>query len=264
MKRNISLLNTFNKFISTTALLTLLILLLFAILRWLDLDAGSFVDWMIGIVTFWWLLIVVIVPWNIYFQTKAILHKAKLPADERITIKPEHITYAQTWERRALFISIGLHIFSAIGLYFVAQNVSSVGYIGAVLALLLTALRPVVSGYEYLTAQFSNIDQRSRFPYDNVYQMQDELRQFKKQVAYLESQFDAKNENSWTRQHQQNSEAMRERLDKLSIAVNELRVSNQADHDRLTREAQNVVAQLSEDGQFLNHVREIIRFVKTT
>ncbi len=34
-------------------------------------------------------------------------------------------------------------------------------------------------------------------------------------------------------------------------------------HEQLSREAQNAIAQLNEDSQFLGHVREIIRFVKT-
>jgi hypothetical protein len=38
---------------------------------------------------------------------------------------------------------------------------------------------------------------------------------------------------------------------------------NQSEHERLGREARNAIAQLSTDAQFLDNVREIIRFFKT-
>ncbi|WP_158054511.1 hypothetical protein [Scytonema sp. HK-05] len=41
------------------------------------------------------------------------------------------------------------------------------------------------------------------------------------------------------------------------------RATNLTEHERLAREARGAIAQLSTDGQFLDHVREIIRFFKT-
>jgi hypothetical protein len=46
--------------------------------------------------------------------------------------------------------------------------------------------------------------------------------------------------------------------------IEELRATNQIEHEGLGREARNAIAQLSVDGQFLEHVREIIRFFKST
>ena len=46
-------------------------------------------------------------------------------------------------------------------------------------------------------------------------------------------------------------------------ALEKLRADNKSDHDRLSREAQQAISQLSSDSQFLDHVREIIRFFKT-
>jgi hypothetical protein len=41
-----------------------------------------------------------------------------------------------------------------------------------------------------------------------------------------------------------------------------LRATNERDHDRLSRESRQAIAQLSTDSQVLEHVREIIRFFK--
>lgn len=263
MKRTILPLKTLNRFVITTALITALILLLFATMQWLDVSMGRFLDWLVGIVTFWWLLLIVIVPWNVYFQAKTILHKAEYPTDKRIIIKPEQVAYAHTWTNRALLLAVGLHILSAIGLYFVARSVSVVGYVGSVIALLLTGLRPIIRGYEYLSIRLSDIDQQAHFPQDNVFRLQDELNDFNKRLASLEANFNTKNADSWVTQQKQFNEKTEKQLDSLKVAMNNLRINNQSEHERLSRDAQSVAAQLSEDGQFLNHVREIIRFVKT-
>jgi hypothetical protein len=42
-----------------------------------------------------------------------------------------------------------------------------------------------------------------------------------------------------------------------------LRAQNQQEHLRLSLEAKQAVAQLSEDSQFLSHVKEMIRFIKS-
>jgi len=42
-----------------------------------------------------------------------------------------------------------------------------------------------------------------------------------------------------------------------------LKVENQSAHDTLSKEARQAIAKITEDGQFLENVREIIRFVKS-
>ena len=44
--------------------------------------------------------------------------------------------------------------------------------------------------------------------------------------------------------------------------MEDLRVTNQAEHLQLAREAQNAISKLNADAQFLDRVREIIRFFK--
>jgi hypothetical protein len=39
--------------------------------------------------------------------------------------------------------------------------------------------------------------------------------------------------------------------------------SNAKDHERLAQEARSAISQLTTDGQFLEHVREILRFFKS-
>ena len=51
--------------------------------------------------------------------------------------------------------------------------------------------------------------------------------------------------------------------DSQKAVLEEYQAKNTVAHEQLSREAKNAIASLSEDSQFLGHVREIIRFVKT-
>ena len=55
---------------------------------------------------------------------------------------------------------------------------------------------------------------------------------------------------------------MSHELEGVRLTLNELHTTNQAEHAHLSREAEHAIAQITADGQFLDHVREIIRFVK--
>ncbi len=67
---------TYMNFAGFTVCLALLLLLTFGILQWLHIPAGSFLDWVIAGACFWWLLLIVTVPWNIHFEAKEVLAEA--------------------------------------------------------------------------------------------------------------------------------------------------------------------------------------------
>jgi hypothetical protein len=71
------------------------------------------------------------------------------------------------------------------------------------------------------------------------------------------------NPQSWAAQHQLYAEETRKESERIRILLEELRMTNQIEHERLSRETEHAVAQLTTDGQFLEHVREIIRFFKS-
>jgi hypothetical protein len=54
-----------NFFISSSIGFVVLLLLAFGILQWFNIKTGNFLDWVIGGASFWWLLVIVTVPWNV-------------------------------------------------------------------------------------------------------------------------------------------------------------------------------------------------------
>ncbi len=252
-----------NVFASFTVGLTVFLLAAFGLLQWLHISAGSFLDWLIGGATFWWLMVIVTVPWNVYFQAKQVLAEAEESQEKDIKIERKKLDYVQTLASRSLPIALLLHILSAVGLYSLAiTGISAVGYVGSGAALLLTALRPTVRAYEYISARLRMVKQEFRYPREDMWELRGRVDMIEANIKTIQEEFNLENPQSLVVRQTRNLEATRHDLTQLGAALESMKSSNQAQHEQLAKESQNAIAQITEDGEFLNHAREIIRFFK--
>ncbi|AUT03007.1 hypothetical protein CLI64_22805 [Nostoc sp. CENA543] len=253
-----------NFFISSIAGIVAVVLLAFGVLQWLHIPSGNFLDWVIGGASFWWLLVIVTVPWNIHFQAKEVLAEAAQSIDKQIPVDEKQVNYVTTLAKRSLWLALALHLLSAIGLYtLAATGISAVGYISSGAALLLTILRPAIRAYEYLYARLTMISQEWKYPREDIVELRQRFDALEQKIEVLENQLNPEQAYSLAATQQRFADETRKELAKIAANLEEFRAVNQTEHDRLAREARNAIAQLSTDGQFLDHVREIIRFFKT-
>ncbi|MBD2774137.1 hypothetical protein [Iningainema tapete] len=254
----------FQLLFSSSIGIVLLVLLTFSTLQWFHIPAGNFLDWVIGGASFWWLIVIVTVPWNVYFQAKEVLTEGVQSKEKGIAVDEKQVDYVQILAKRSLIVAIALHILSAAGLYILAATgISAVGYVSSGAALLLTALRPAISAYEYLYARLTMIRQEWKYPREDVVELRQRFDNLEETFKRIEEQLNPEQPYSLVANQQQFTEETRKQLARIAASLEELRATNQNEHERLAREARNAVAQLSTDGQFLDHVREIIRFFKT-
>lgn len=254
----------FNFFISSIVGIVVTVLLAFGVLQWLHIPAGNFLDWVIGGASFWWLLVIVTVPWNVHFQAKEVLAEAAESIEKNIPVDEKQIKYVKALAKRSFWLAIGLHLISAVGLYILAATgISAVGYISSGAALLLTLLRPAISAYEYLYARLRMIRQAFTYPREDILELRNRFSEIEQKIQSLEDQLNPEQSYSLVANQQRFSEETRRELARILANLEELRATNQSEHERLSREARNAIAQLSSDGQFLDHVREIIRFFKS-
>lgn len=247
-----------------TAGLVVFLLLVFGILQWLQVPAGNFLDWAIAGASFWWLMVIVTVPWNVYFQAKEVLAEAEQSRQKNISIDEKQLRYVTSLAKRSLPIALALHLLSAIGLYLLAANgISAVGYISSGAALLLTFLRPAVRGYEYIARRLYAIKQEFKYPREDAIELRYRVETMEQTLRNVQEQLNAENPTSWVTRLQRDLEATQHQLTRVAASLEDLRTNNQAQHDQLGKEAQRAIAQLSADAQFLDSVREIIRFFKS-
>jgi hypothetical protein len=252
------------KFGFFTVILILLVLLTFGILQWLHIPTGNFVDWIIGAASFWWLILIVTVPWNIHFGAKAILAEAAESQKKDITIDDGQVRYVAKLEKRSFWAAIALHFLSAVGLYaLAATGISAIGYISAGAALLFTVVRPAIAFYRYLAGRLRNIGREFYYPREDIVELRNRVMNLEEISRHLDYQLDGEKPDSFATNLRRESDSLRRDLSRLATAYEDLKATNQAEHDRLSRESKNAIAQLSEDSRFLDNVREIIRFFKT-
>lgn len=240
------------------------VLLVFGILKWLQIPTGSFLDWVIAVAIFEWLLAVVTIPWNIHFEAKEVVAQAAESEEKGIKIEQKQVNYARIIAKRSLFVAITLHLISAIAFYTLAVvGISAIGYLGSAAALLLTIFRPAIRAYQYLAARLATIREQVKYPREDVLELRSRFREFEASVQRIEENLNPEYPNSWVATQKRQWEATRQDLNRIAANLEELKATNQAEHNRLSREAEQAIAQLTTDGQFLDHVREIIRFFKS-
>ena len=235
------------------------------IVQWLNISAGSLIDWLIGIASFWWLLIILTIPWNIYFDARETLTEAQVSQEKGLEIARKQLNYVQKVARWSIIGAIALHFISALALYLMAvTGISNVGYVSSGLTLLLTILRPAIRGYQYLTTRLLTIKKEVKYPRADAIELRNRVKILEKAIKKTEALLDTKNPDSLMSRQQQASQENRHQLARQKALLEEYQAKNIVEHEQLSREAKNAIAQLNEDSQFLGHVREIIRFVKTT
>lgn len=256
-------------FVGFSSGLVIILLIAFAVMTWLDIPTGHFLDWVIAIASFFWLIAITTIPWNIHFQARQVVIDSEVSVKKGIRVDEKQVAYVKVIRERALYVAILLHVVSAAVLYgLAAMGVSVVGYVASGAALLLTGLRPAMRAYEFIVAQLTAIQREFKYPREDMLTLKADVDQLKNRVKGLENAIKALDKkfteqtNTLTASHQRETTRFEAETDTLRTNLQDLKANNQADHDRLSREAQRAISQLSEDSQFLNHVREIIRFFK--
>ena len=254
----------FGRYISISIGLGILVLIVGGIGQWLHISAGNLIDWLIGIASFWWLLVIVTIPWNIYFDAREAIAEAEVSRKKGLEFDRQKLNYVQKVARWSLVGAVSLHGISAIVLYLLAATgISNVGYVSSGLTLLLTILRPTIRGYQYLTTILSNFKKEIKYPREDAIELRNRVKNLEREIKTIATKLDTKNPDSLVSKQQQESQENRNRLARLKALLEELQAKNTIEHEQLAREAKNAISQLNEDSQFLSHVREIIRFVKT-
>ncbi len=243
------------RYLRAAAFITLLGVLILAALQWLQIPRGELVDWAVGFVSIWWLLLVTTVPWNVRFDAQAAIDDAGQSAARGIRVDGERLASVQRISRFALIAAIGLHIASAGALYAIAfVGWSPVGYAAAALALALTLVRPGARAYGYVAERLRTFRKEVHHPREDVL----ELRQ---RLAALETMLDLKRE-SWASTLQDRLRDVAVKHNRLSGEVGVLSTTNAEAHTRLEGEYRSALADVTEDRQFVEHLREIVRFVR--
>jgi hypothetical protein len=226
----------------------------FALLQWLHVPAGSISDWLIGISMFAWLIAIATLPWNIHFNAREVLAESKISKERGISVDERNLAYVKVLAQRSLWIAISLHLISAgVFYYLAAYGYTSLGYIGAIAALLLSVLRPIVRAYLFWLSRLQSIRQSVFAPREDIVTLRQSVNQLDSKLQQMQGILDLENPTSWAYKQQLQTVDLRSQVNRLSAMLEELRATNNVEHERIIRESKQLVAQLTTDGQSRSH-----------
>ncbi|WP_299490828.1 hypothetical protein [Acaryochloris sp. IP29b_bin.137] len=245
------------------AFLALIVLASYGVVSWADIATIQFVDWIMGLAIFGWLVTITTVPWNVHFQAREVVAEINLSLEKGIQVDSEQRQYAVMVGRRSLWVALALHGTSAAGLFGLAWwHISAIGYFGSLAALLLTVLRPSIRAYYFLAKRLSMIQRQCKYPREDMLELRGRVAMQEKLTESLIQRLNLEDPTSWISGQQRQWASVRQDLNRVMTALETLTVNNQVEHDQIVKDAENAISQLSEDAQFLNQVRELLRFVK--
>jgi hypothetical protein len=209
-------------------------------------------------------LLVVKVPWDIYFEACDALADAALSIDLKIAIDPKSVPYLNSVKRVALVVALILHVVSAAVLYTLElYGITTIGYIGSGLALLLTVVRPAIRLYHYVSDKLRLIRTGLRYPREDVMELRNRVSAVEASVERLTASLNLSEHDSWASEVVRSVDSVRGEVILLRAHQRDMEVEHKKSEEQLSRKAEAAISQLNEDSQALNHVREIIRFFKT-
>ncbi len=253
----------------------LLVLILFGVYAMFGIPIGTFMDWLVGIIALMWLFLIVTVPWNAHFRAREILDEAEISKRKNILVIESSLLFAKKIAQRSLWIAIGLHVVSAIGLYILAaSNVSPVGYVGSILAVLLALFRPSVRIYEYIQTRLASIREEFRYPRQDINELLNDIQDIKNSIVNIDSILTEDEERqSWRKDINIFVTQTKEELEKVKIEAETDRTKSaetlqtaveklQADILSVKSEHRSDMQRIAGDSQILDSVRVLAQFVK--
>ncbi len=253
------------KFVGSLFTVGLLVLAAYGITRWIGVDPGSIRDWVIGLFVLWWLIVVVVLPWDLHFKARAVLVDAARSRKDGISVADADLAYVSRWAKLSLWLAIALHLLSAGGFWLLADlGVYRLGYFAAAAAILAMGLRPAGRAYDYLVDRLGSIGREVRHPRDDVLALRERIDGMDEKLKELLARLDAKDPASWAAQVESRLTAGAAEIERLRAAAEDARRANEDAHRQLSRDAEAAAARMAEDARVLNHVRELVRFFKET
>lgn len=130
----------------------------------------------VGIGCLSWLVVIVVLPWNLFFQARHVLFEMQRSRARGLAVSEAQEASTRRVERRMLRLSVALHLVSA-GLLALGAHLANepLGAVFAGLFLLSTLFRPGVEYYRYLRRQLGEVMNEIKYPRDDVAKLVQEV-----------------------------------------------------------------------------------------
>jgi hypothetical protein len=136
-----------------------------------------------------WLIVLVRVPWNLYFGSRRAVQEAAISRERGIPVRPAIDAEGRLIARRMLGLALGGHLGTALAAAAIAYfSGSRTGYYIAGIFLLSTAFRPAAAYLAHVRERIGALTRESTLPREDVATIRAELDAVKQSIGELRTQ----------------------------------------------------------------------------
>jgi hypothetical protein len=134
-------------------------------------------DWVMGTLCLVWLVIVLKVPWDLYFQAQSVHFEIRRSHERNVPVIAGRQEYIVQLRHKLGWLAVGSHLASALLIAVITRYTGGqVGYLFALFYLVSTAFRPAAAGYAYLSQKLRSIATEVRYPREDIVEVRDRLK----------------------------------------------------------------------------------------
>lgn len=205
----------------------------------------------------------VTLPWNLYFEARALLedHAESERRGIETSLDETSLAEVRSLVRRLMLGCLALHLGFAIVVALVGGSIGDdrIARIWALIFALSVTLRPLWSFYRAQRERLARWRHEVRFPRDDVLTLQDSVTQLEHQVLSLESE-----SRSLRQRLDEQERELAEGLARLDGRLTTLDRSQRERTEQVCREFTRSIEALTEDRELLRGIRAFVKMVKET
>jgi hypothetical protein len=161
------------------------------LIAWLGHLAGVSLDTVLSIAAaaaaLAWLIVLVAVPWNLYFGAHRVLVEMAVSRSRGIDIPADQETEARTIARRMLWFALGGHVITAAVAGVVAfVSGATIGYYVMAAYLFSATIRPAAAYFAHLRERIRTLSRESLHPREDVMELRERVGGLVKTAKLLE------------------------------------------------------------------------------
>ncbi len=136
-----------------------------------------------------WLVVLVTVPWNLYFAAHRVIAEMAVSRERGITVRADQEAEARRIARRMLWFALGAHAGTAAVAAVIAYlSGATAGYYFAGFYLLATAVRPAAAYVAHVRERIRVLTRESTHPRDDVASLKQQADRTRKAVGELRAE----------------------------------------------------------------------------
>ncbi|WUI01197.1 hypothetical protein OHR68_05065 [Spirillospora sp. NBC_00431] len=202
-----------------------------------------------------WLVLLLTVPWNVYFQALGLLEEIRVSKERGLDVPAGSHDEASRIAARMRAAAVGAHVLSAALIAAVTYfSGADIGYYFAAFYLVSTLFRPAGAWFAHLRRRLNTMLKEVRYPRDDVLGLTE-------RVKFLEVQ--AENLRATTEQLHSADLATDQRLADLSAATSQRAGELDRRLDATGRQFEETVARLTDNQEVIAGIKAFLRMLRT-